>query len=177
MRRGGAKCLSPDKISRRDLLAAGAAGSLALAGCSLHDSNAPPRVSITRASSYTQDLYDTVRRSLLAEHRLDVRGKRVIVKPNLVEFDAGIPINTHPLIVNAVYDALLAMGAKVRIAEGPGHRRNTLELAEAATADIVPHFEDNFTDLNLEEVPKYACVAPNLASVRSICPSPCSRPT
>ncbi len=147
---------SPDKIiSRRDLLAAGSAGSLALAGCALHDSNAPkPRVSITRASTYTQDLYDTVRR-ILAEHRLDVRGKRVIVKPNLVEFDAGIPINTHPLIVNAVYDALLAMGAKVRIAEGPGHRRNTLELAEAAGFfDIVPHFEDNFTDLNLEEVAK-----------------------
>ncbi|MGA2435388.1 MAG: DUF362 domain-containing protein [Bryobacteraceae bacterium] len=142
------------KIGRRELLA-GAAGSLALAGCSLHNPNAPkPLVSITRATAYTQDLYDTVRR-IFAEHRLEVRGKRVLVKPNLVEFDAGVPINTHPLVVNAVYDALLALGAKVRIAEGPGHRRNTLELAEAAGFfDIVPRFEDAFTDLNLDDVAK-----------------------
>jgi uncharacterized protein (DUF362 family) len=43
--------------------------------------------------------------------------------------------------------------ATVRIAEGPGHRRNTLDLAEAAGYfKIVPAFEDRFVDLNLDEV-------------------------
>ena len=46
------------------------------------------------------------------------------------------------------------MGASsVRIAEGPGHRRNTLDLADAAGYfQIVPHFEDLFVDLNLDDV-------------------------
>jgi uncharacterized protein (DUF362 family) len=41
----------------------------------------------------------------------------------------------------------------VRIAEGPGHRRNTLDLADAAGYfHTIPGFEDHFTDLNLDEV-------------------------
>src|SRR5581483_3626543 len=51
-------------------------------------------------------------------------------------------------------DAFHSLGAKdVRIAEGPGHRRMTLDLASAAGYfDTVPKFENNFTDLNLDEV-------------------------
>jgi uncharacterized protein (DUF362 family) len=41
----------------------------------------------------------------------------------------------------------------VRIAEGPGHRRTTLDLAEAAGYfKIIPGFEDSFVDLNVDEV-------------------------
>ena len=43
--------------------------------------------------------------------------------------------------------------ASVRIAEGPGHRRNTLDLADAAGYfRIVPKFEEIFTDLNIDDV-------------------------
>jgi uncharacterized protein (DUF362 family) len=43
--------------------------------------------------------------------------------------------------------------ASVRIAEGPGHRRNTLDLADAAGYfHTVPGFEDIFTDLNVDDV-------------------------
>ncbi len=149
-------------MRRRDLLI-GAAGSLALTACSRRTASvSKPLVSITRAAAYTQDLYEKVRR-ILAEHRLEVRGKRVVVKPNLVEFDAGIPINTHPLFVDAVRDAVLSLGAsQVQIAEGPGHRRNTVELAEAAGYfDIVPRFEEIFTDLNLDEIAKVRLVHPH----------------
>jgi uncharacterized protein (DUF362 family) len=113
----------------------------------------PSRVSIVRAPAYDQSLYDTVRR-MLDEHRLDVRGRSVVLKPNLVEFEPESCINTNPLLVHAAYEAFLAMGAaSVRIAEGPGHRRNTLDMAEAAGYfRIVPHFEDAFTDLNLDDV-------------------------
>ena len=115
-------------------------------------SRTSPRVSIVRAS-YAQGLYDTVRR-LLVEHRVDVRGKRVILKPNLVEFDPGTTINTHPMLVHAALEAFRALGAAdVRIAEGPGHRRVTLDLADAAGYfETIPHFEDLFTDLNTDEV-------------------------
>jgi uncharacterized protein (DUF362 family) len=141
-----------NQITRREALTV-AAGCLTLTRCKLVSGRqASPRVSIVRAS-YAQGLYDTVRR-LLVEHRVDVRGKRVVLKPNLVEFDPGTTINTHPTLVHAALEAFRALGAAdVRIAEGPGHRRVTLDLADAAGYfETIPHFEDLFTDLNTDDV-------------------------
>ena len=140
-------------LTRREVLS-GSAGAVVLAGCG-HPRSAfvPPAVSIARAAAYDQRLYDTVRR-VLAQHRLEVRGRSVLLKPNLVEFEAGSSINTHPLLVHAVYEGFRALGAaQVRIGEGPGHRRNTLDLADAAGYfQMVPKFEDVFVDLNLDGV-------------------------
>jgi uncharacterized protein (DUF362 family) len=138
-------------LRRREMLAVSAA-ALIPAACS----RAPKptsRVSITKASGYTQDVYDTVRR-IFQRHKLELAGKRVVVKPNLVEFDATTCVNTHPMVAHAVYEAAKSMGAAdVRIAEGPGHRRTTMDLAEAAGYyDTVAKFEDRFTDLNLDDV-------------------------
>jgi uncharacterized protein (DUF362 family) len=93
-------------------------------------------------------------RRAVAEHAGDVRGRNVLLKPNLVEFEPGNCINTHPMAVHAVFEAFRAAGAAtVRIAEGPGHRRNTLDLADAAGYfRTVPKFEELFVDLNLDDV-------------------------
>ncbi len=128
-------------------------GLAGLAGCSRQSSSSPkPRVSILKAD-YGPGLNEKVR-SLLLEHKVDVRGKRVVLKPNLVEFDPGTAVNTHPLLVQAAQEAFRALGAAdVRIAEGPGHRRITLDLADAAGYyRIFPDFETLFTDLNIDEV-------------------------
>ena len=140
------------KLTRREWLTATAVGAVA-AGCSRPRRAVPSQVTIQRAPSYDQTLYDTVRR-LVEAHRLEIRGRRVVLKPNLVEFEPGTSINTHPLLVHAAYEAFVAAGAaSVQIAEGPGHRRNTLDLADAAGYfRIVPDFEDRFVDLNLDEV-------------------------
>jgi uncharacterized protein (DUF362 family) len=141
-------------MTRRRLMAA--AVGVATAGCSRPRSE--PLVSIVRAPSYGQDLFDKVRR-LIDEHKLNVRGKRVVLKPNLVEFDASRPINTSPLLVHAALEAFRAAGADVRIAEGPGHRRATLDMADQAGyfAEI-PGFENVFTDLNLDDVSRVKLV-------------------
>jgi uncharacterized protein (DUF362 family) len=140
-------------MTRRELIFG--AGAVALAGCASRKAAAPrpQMVSIVRAPAYDQRIYDTVRR-MLADHRLDVRGRSVVLKPNLVEFEPGSSINTHPMLVHAAYEAFRAMGAaSVRIAEGPGHRRNTLDLADAAGYfRTIPGFEDVFTDLNVDDV-------------------------
>ena len=138
-------------VTRREFVVA--ASSAALAGCARPTTVPPSRVSVTRAPRYDQSLYGTVR-DILAEHRVEARGKHVVLKPNLVEFEPGSSINTHPLLVHAVYEAFRAMGAaSVRIGEGPGHRRETLDMAEAAGYfRIIPGFEDLFTDLNLDDV-------------------------
>lgn len=141
----------PGKITRRELLAGAAA--VTLASCTRVQTASPAEVSITRAAAYDQGLYATVR-EILAAHRLDVRGKNVVLKPNLVEFEPGSCINTNPLLVHATFEGFRALGAaSVRIAEGPGHRRNTLDMADAAGYfKTVPAFEDAFTDLNLDDV-------------------------
>lgn len=144
---------------RREWLAA-AAGA-AVAGCTRPKPGRPTTVSVVRVAGYSQQLYEVVRR-LLAEHRLDVRGQRVVLKPNLVEFDAMTTINTHPMLVHAVLEAFRELGAaEVRIAEGPGHRRNTWELAEAAGYfSVVPRFEAQFTDLNVDDVARVTLAEP-----------------
>jgi uncharacterized protein (DUF362 family) len=140
------------RVSRRQLLA-GSGGLVLGSGCS----RAPvpgtePHVAIVR-SDYGKNLAGDVAR-LLREVGLDVKGRRVLLKPNLVEFDPGASINTNPLVVLAALESLRSMGAAdVRIAEGPGHRRPTLDLAEAAGYfETIPNFERLFTDLNLDEV-------------------------
>jgi uncharacterized protein (DUF362 family) len=148
------------KPSRRDWML-GATAVPAMTGCSSRQETAASqvsikKVSITRTPAYDQTVYATVR-SVLEMHRVDVRGRNVVLKPNLVEFEPGSSINTHPLLVHAAFEAFRALGAAtVRIAEGPGHRRNTLDLADAAGYfQIVPGFEDLFTDLNLDDVTRH----------------------
>ena len=152
-------------MTRRQVLGAGAAG-LALTRCGRAPQVAARKfpvssVSIVKASGYTMDVYDTVYR-MIADHSLDVRGKRIVLKPNLVEYDANTAINTHPTIVHATFEAFRKLGATdVRIAEGPGHRRGTLDLADAAGYfSTVAKFEEQFTDLNTDAVAKRTIVEP-----------------
>jgi uncharacterized protein (DUF362 family) len=140
-------------VSRRSLLA-GVAGSALLQSCSRQPGPLPDtHVAVIPAAEYSQAIYEDIRR-IVSEFRLDVRGKRVVLKPNLVEYDPAAPINTNPVFVHAVLEAFRSLGpAELRIAEGPGHRRGTLDLADAAGYfSAIPGFEDLFTDLNLDEV-------------------------
>src|SRR5579871_1653677 len=139
-------------LRRRDLISGAAASGLSASACG-RQHGPPARVSIIRAAAYTEDLTEKVL-GILNEHKLNVRGKRVVLKPNLVEFDPGKSINTHPAVVRAAAEAFRSLGAAdVRIAEGPGHRRNTRELAEAAGfCELFPKFDSLFTDLNLDEI-------------------------
>ncbi len=102
------------KTTRREILGAAAAGA-ALTQCghlpSLPSSRWPvPNVSIIKAPGYTMDVYDAVYR-IVSEHRLNVRGKRIVLKPNLVEFDPHTAINTHPMVVHAAHEAFRRLGA------------------------------------------------------------------
>jgi uncharacterized protein (DUF362 family) len=143
-------------LTRRQFVA-GAIALSGAAGCGRRPApGSEPKVSVVRAS-YGADLLDRVRR-LFVDHGVTLRGKRVVLKPNLVEFDSATAINTSPALVLAVLEACRALGAgAVRIAEGPGHRRTTWDLAEAAGYfTTIPDFEAIFTDLNLDEISEVA---------------------
>lgn len=148
------------KINRRNFLPLAGAGALGGAASLMLNSSNEARepaqasaVSILRASSYTEDLVGLIGRGLDA-HGVTVKGKKVILKPNLVEYDHVAPINTSPLLIAAAYDVFRSRGAaEVVIAEGPGHRRDAIGLAEqAGYRDAVEKFETRFVDLNRDDV-------------------------
>jgi uncharacterized protein (DUF362 family) len=148
-------------LNRRELIWAGVAAAAATTSCSRFGAAERTRVAIVRCNQYGPETYTKVHEAvkLCAP---PVRGKNVVLKPNLVEFDPGSSINTHPMVVHAALETFRSLGAKsVRIAEGPGHRRNTLDLADAAGYfDLIPGFEDLFVDLNTDEVSKIGLVRP-----------------
>ena len=110
-------------------------------------------VTILHARSYSDDLAGKMLEGI-RQCDLDVRGKRVLLKPNLVEFDSATVINTDASIVAAAYEVFQKLGAaQVIIGEGPGHRRDTLDLAaDARYFDTVDKFESAFVDLNRDDV-------------------------
>jgi len=105
------------------------------------------------ASSYAADFADIVTAGL-RELGVDVRGKRVLLKPNIVEYEPGTAINTHPAVVAGAALAMRRAGAgEVVIAEGPGHRRDTeYLLMRTGLYDYLRDLRLRFVDLNQDDV-------------------------
>lgn len=110
-------------------------------------------VAIVKSASYNHDLASRMREGI-ATCGLDVRGKRVLLKPNLVEFDPKTCINTDVSVVATAYDVFRGLGAsEVMIGEGPGHRRDTYAIAELTRYRTeIEKFDDRFVDLNRDDV-------------------------
>lgn len=95
-----------------------------------------------------------------------VQGKRVLLKPNLVEYSLTAPINTNPVLIAAVVESLNRLGAaSVIVGEGPGHIRDTdlllFESGLQSQLDAVGRCR--FVDLNFEPVSR---VVPNTGLTR-----------
>ena len=67
------------------------------------------------------------------------RGKRVLLKPNLVEPSRDCPhMTTHPAMIVAAAEVFRGWGADVTVGEGPGHVRDTeMALVESGVADAL----------------------------------------
>jgi uncharacterized protein (DUF362 family) len=111
------------------------------------------RVAILRAESYSHNLEKILQYGLDLFH-LDLRGKTVLLKPNLVDYIPGNHINTHPLLVCAAVECFRRLGAKnVLVGEGPGHQRDTvLVLLESGFSDELRQLKVPFVDLNRDEL-------------------------
>ncbi len=111
------------------------------------------RVAVVSAEEYSERLEDVLLSSI-REFHLNLCGKSVLLKPNLVEYIAGVEVNTRPVLVGAAAEAFLKLGAKsVVVGEGPGHQRDTyLVLAESGLAAQLRSQKISFVDLNRDEL-------------------------
>src|SRR5437762_6780189 len=87
---------------------------------------------------------------------LNVRGKSILLKPNIVEYIPGKPVNTDTRLIGAAVEAFLRLdAASVTVGEGPGHHRDTdLLLYETGLDDQLAHRRITFVDLNRDELIK-----------------------
>jgi uncharacterized protein (DUF362 family) len=148
-------------ISRRDFIFRlfkgylGLAFSSTLTGCNLGKRQAAETF-IARAQDYSVDLASIIKTGLreLNVTEQEIKGKRILLKPNLVEPHRGVShINTNPLVVRGAVEAFKTYGAaEVIVAEGPGHYRDThLVLEESKMIDVLWEDHIPFVDLNNDQ--------------------------
>jgi uncharacterized protein (DUF362 family) len=113
----------------------------------------PSRVAIRRAANYQADLANVLFETLL-EFDLPVRGKTVLLKPNFVEPDPRLVINTHPAVVAAARESFLRLGAEtVVVGEGPANERDTEDILESiCLRQFLGPLARIFVDLNTDGV-------------------------
>ncbi len=112
-------------------------------------------VFIARNQRYDGPLEQTIRDGLAAtgfDHAL-IRGRKVLLKPNLVEPTKKCPqMTTHPAVVVAVANVFRNFGAEVVVGEGPGHMRDTeMALVESGMQDALDDAGLRFVDLNYSQ--------------------------
>jgi uncharacterized protein (DUF362 family) len=124
-------------------------------------------VHIARAESYDADLAAVVARQYESfRSQVPLAGKRVVLKPNLVEYHRDKVINTNPKVVGAVIELCRREGAaEVIVAEGPGHWRNVEHLVSASgLGEVLIQHKVPFVDLNHDEPVK----TPNLGRLTGL---------
>jgi uncharacterized protein (DUF362 family) len=108
---------------------------------------------IAKVDVYSRDMATVIRQGLaeLGVHPDEIRGKRILLKPNLVEVRRGAEhINTHPAVIRGAAEAFLSLGAKgVLVGEGAGHSRDSIYvLEESGLAETLREDRIPFVDLN-----------------------------
>jgi uncharacterized protein (DUF362 family) len=115
------------------------------------------RVAIRRVANYQSDLaamlYET-----LQEFNLPVRGKTVLLKPNMVGSDPFGMMNTHPALIAASRETFLRLGAeRVLIGDGPAMDRDTQAVIESIRLrEYAGPLASIFVDLNVDDVERVA---------------------
>ena len=146
------------KVNRRSMLVAATAAGAGVFGLGLirNALSVKSPVFLAAGQKYDGRLVGTIREGLIAcglQPEL-LRGKRVLLKPNMVEPRREIRhMTTHPAVVRAVAEVFQRWEAHVTVGEAPGHVRDTeMALVESGIGEALDDDRLDFADLNYEEV-------------------------
>ncbi|MBI3409326.1 MAG: DUF362 domain-containing protein [Planctomycetes bacterium] len=124
-------------------------------------------IHIARAPNYDSDLTAILQQQFDPfRAKTPLKDKRVVLKPNLVEYHRDKVINTDPRVVSAVIELCKREGAReIIVAEGPGHWRNVEYLVrESGLGEVLEKQQVPFVDLNHDEPVK----TPNLGRLTGL---------
>jgi len=126
----------------------------------LYLSGARPVVAVSRCPSYDSDVLGSLRQAWrdAGRSQSEVRGKRVVLKPNLAGFNPGHPVTTAPEVVEAAIRLFAELGARdVVVADGPTFTTDIDgTLARTGLDRVLARQQVRFVDLDhddLVEVP------------------------
>jgi uncharacterized protein (DUF362 family) len=148
----------PATIDRRTLLVGAGLTAAAVAGLAAVRRLTLPTAAVflARGQRYDGPIEQTIRDGLLACGLTpqQLAGRRVLLKPNLVEPSRAAPhITTHPALVAAAAHVFQGWGAEVTVGEAPGHVRDSeLVLAESGMDAALDDARLEFADLNYQDV-------------------------
>lgn len=146
------------RFNRRAWLAGGGAVAATLVGTGIVRQwfREKASVFIAKNQQYDASLVSTIRDGLIACGLAPdaVKGRRVLLKPNMVEPNRDCPhMTTHPAMILAAAEVFRGWGSYVTIGEGPGHVRDTeMALVESGVAEALDSLKLPFADLNYDEV-------------------------
>lgn len=154
---------TPKKYSRRDVLALGMGAGVALGGMSFGAWRLATfwerstEVFIAKANDYSGELSKTIEAGLreLGVGEAQIRGKSLLLKPNLVETWPNVHhVCTNPAVVWAAAETFWRLGAsRVMVGEGPGHCTDTVRtLDQSGMSEIIDVRKLPFVDLNRYEL-------------------------
>ncbi|CAN5371420.1 hypothetical protein BH10CYA1_BH10CYA1_20140 [soil metagenome] len=162
------------KVKRRDFIvgAAGAVTTIAIGGCGgqklnvdLQEATTTQKarkkegrstVGLIQCPSYEEDIFQAIKPYIASLGLPDLKGKTVVLKPNMVEFHPVSPITTNPHAIWAAVQLADYLGAKeIIIGEGPGHMRDTEFLLDASgIGKLCKTHKLRYVDLNLDDLEK-----------------------
>jgi uncharacterized protein (DUF362 family) len=113
----------------------------------------PAVVGLGEVASYEDDVLGCLRQLWQEAEMPDVAGKRVLVKPNLVDYIEDHPATTGPAVVGAILDLLAELGAgEVVVGDGPCFRREAWSVVEACgLASVLSARGIRLVDLNYDD--------------------------
>lgn len=112
------------------------------------------KVAIIACPSYDEDIFALVKPYLSKLDLPDLKGKTVVLKPNMVDYRQGKQITTDPSVIACAFQLVKEMGAKqIQVADGPALYRDTEYLLDKSGIGVVcKKLALEFIDLNLDDI-------------------------
>jgi len=100
----------------------------------------------------------------------DVRGKRVVIKPNIADFSEERPIHTDPRLVESLILHLKKLQAReIILAEGPPHNRDTEWLFRKSGFEALAKRQSvPLVDLNYDDMSPVKCINPRATLLKEL---------
>src|SRR4030042_2332455 len=114
----------------------------------------PAVVGLEKCTSYDDDLVTKLRNLWAISNMPDLQGKRILIKPNLLDHVRGNLATTSPMVIGAILDLLAEMGAgMVVVGDGSAFRRDTISvLRSCGLSEVLEEGGITFFDLNYDEL-------------------------